>query len=149
LPLKFNPVAWLTGPRPSHEGQSWSNRELVEHLQKCGMQFKAIAVPVNDPRLESALLLVRDQSKEEFGNAVVQSALRVWGGNNVVPDVNKLFEGTGLIVIMKYQSAEAAREDVRKAHDEQLINADILFAWGRFAFVGDSVLILQVRKGLL
>jgi HEAT repeat protein len=51
-------------------------------------------------------------------------------------------------LVVKYQSYEAAQQDVRKARDEYLVKADVLFGWGRFIFIGDPTLLAEIRTAL-
>jgi len=124
---------WPSGPKETKEGQTWSNRELVEHLKSKGIALEATAAPANakmfSQNFEAVIVLARKDERDTsiFGMAGF---------------------GKGVVYAMKFSSVEIAKREVSTAKDDYLANDNSLFSWGRFVFIGDADFLDDIRQAL-
>jgi hypothetical protein len=160
------------GPMASVQGKSWSNKDLIEHLQQKGLKFKvrvisageavplnqrglvewetlAIAYPEHEPSFEAAL--VNWLRKKMMARPDDPGAILLSGPGAILNDNSRLHEayrGSGIVYFGRAKSQEKVNEEMRKATQDLLINEQAIHAWGLFIFIGDPDEIAKIKKVL-
>jgi hypothetical protein len=137
---------WQSIPRQSREGQTWTNRELVEYLREQGVQFEARAEVVDDKEVEAVIVLARKEFLERVLSG--QSLMHVFAGNRLSLDINQVFDDLEMVFVTRFHDPAKAEAAAKRARDDALVDPEVVWCWGRFVFLGDPDLLADIRAAL-
>jgi hypothetical protein len=150
-------------------GQSWSNKDMIDHLHGRGLRFKtrivsAAEIPLKDVPLNQRHLIEFETLVIAYpeGQDSADAALYNWVFklSQQRPDLarameahdnsraHEAFRGSGIVFFGRAKSADKVRDEIRQGTQDLLISEEMVYTWGPWIFAGDPDEIAKIKKHL-